>query len=161
MATRAETAGDTELRITRTFRAPVSLVWRMWAEPDLRSRWWGPEGFACISLHQDFRPGGLWRVHIRSAEEGDLRASGAFQEIEACRRLRFTFRWDQRAGEEAETVATVRLEPRDGGGPVQHFHQTRFHSVRSRDGHRAGWNSTFNRLEGLAEASGETDNDNA
>jgi len=142
---------DRELAVTRSFRAPLALVWRLWADTDLRAQWWGPEGFTCVSLEQDFRPGGQWRAHIFSDAEGDLHASGTFREIDPQKLLRFTFRWHERPGEEAETIATVTFEHRHGR-TVQHFHQMPFQSLRSRDGHSAGWNSSFNRLAAIAES---------
>ena len=33
-----------ELVITRTFDAPVALVWRAWSEPEHFSKWFGPKG---------------------------------------------------------------------------------------------------------------------
>ena len=43
-----------------------------------------------------------------------------------------------------ETIVTVRFEEKDGR-TLQHFHQTPFSSVASRDSHVAGWNSLFNK----------------
>lgn len=159
-ASNADSKDDRSLTVTRIFHAPLKLVWRMWAEEELRAQWWGPEGFRCLSLHQDFRPGGSWRAHISSAAEGELRASGVFRDIEPLRRLTFTFRWDQRPGEEAETIATVSFERR-GGSTIQHFRQIPFQSVQSLNGHAEGWNSSFNRLSSLVEALEDNDHDNA
>ena len=69
---RADTLADDELLITRTFDAPVALVFRLWTEPAHMRRWWGPKDFTCTAVELDFRPGGAWRACI---EFGALRRS--------------------------------------------------------------------------------------
>jgi len=46
--------------ITRVFNAPRALVWRVWSEPDLLSRWYGP-GVDTIIHEFDLRASGVWR----------------------------------------------------------------------------------------------------
>jgi len=142
---------DDELLITRAFNAPRALVWRMWEDEDHRRRWWGPEGFAVLSLESDFRPGGLWRVHMRSDSYGESWSSGVYREIRKPDRIVFTFAWEEGFGEPTETLVTVTLEERDGK-TIQHFHQAPFRSVEIRDGHVGGWNSLFNRQAAYAAA---------
>ena len=47
-----------ELVITRTFDAPVALVWRAWSEPEHFSKWFGPNGLTVPHCTIDFRVGG-------------------------------------------------------------------------------------------------------
>jgi uncharacterized protein YndB with AHSA1/START domain len=49
MTGEAESARPTghELLITRSFDAPVSLPFRIWAQREHMIRWWGPQGFTC------------------------------------------------------------------------------------------------------------------
>lgn len=68
-----------ELLITRSFDAPVSLVFRIWAQREHMIRWWGPQGFTCTSLALDFRPGGAWRACIESAAYGKSWMGGKFR----------------------------------------------------------------------------------
>ena len=47
MATSSEArqyAPDEVLEFTRTFDAPLALVWRLWRDPEHMVRWYGPEG---------------------------------------------------------------------------------------------------------------------
>ncbi|MDA4848653.1 SRPBCC family protein [Hoeflea poritis] len=45
--------------LEREFDAPRQTVWRTWTEPELLSRWYGPNVETIV--HQlDVRPGGLW-----------------------------------------------------------------------------------------------------
>ena len=151
-ATSARKLRDDELFITREFDAPRALVWRMWEDEDHRRRWWGPEGFAILSLESDFRVGGAWRVHMHSdAYNGGGWSAGVYREIEKPHRIVFTFAWGEGSGETIETLVTVTLEERDGK-TFQHFHQTPFSSVESRDSHVGGWNSLFNKEAAYAKA---------
>jgi uncharacterized protein YndB with AHSA1/START domain len=61
--------GTHELFISRTFAAPVALVYRLWSEPAHMQRWWGPKDFICRALEMDFRPGGRWRACIESSRQ--------------------------------------------------------------------------------------------
>lgn len=48
-----------EYVLERTFKAPRDLVWRAWTEPELLSRWYGPN--VETTIHQfDLKVGGLW-----------------------------------------------------------------------------------------------------
>ena len=34
-----------QIEVKRTFHAPVEMVWRIWTDPELVKRWWGPKHF--------------------------------------------------------------------------------------------------------------------
>src|SRR5687767_3282065 len=53
------------LEIVRTFEAPRPLLFRLWADPAHRVRWWGPEGYGLSHCEVDFRVGGVWSVAMR------------------------------------------------------------------------------------------------
>lgn len=53
---------------TRTFNAPVPLVWQVWTDPELVMRWWGPQYFTSPSAKMDFRVGGTSIVCMRAPE---------------------------------------------------------------------------------------------
>ena len=73
MAARAKTAklADDELLITRSFDAPVSLVFGIWESREHMIRWLGPKDFTCTHLDLDFRPGGKWRACIEQKPMGE------------------------------------------------------------------------------------------
>jgi uncharacterized protein YndB with AHSA1/START domain len=141
---------DDELFITRTFDAPLSVVWRMWQDREHMIRWWGPEGFTVTDLEHDFRPGGAWRVGMTSAYPKSW-SGGKFLEIEPMQRIVLSFAWEDGSGGPTETTITVQFEER-AGRTTQHFHQTPFPTAEYRDGHVAGWNSLFNKEEQYAAA---------
>src|SRR4051812_49858916 len=98
---------DDELFLVRVFDAPVALVFRLWSNPELRARWWGPKGFTCTHLEQDFRPGGAWRACISSPTHGESWQRGVFREIERDRRIVFTFAWEGGPSAAIETLVTI------------------------------------------------------
>lgn len=129
---------DDELYIVRAFQAPVALVFHLWEDPEQRARWWGPKGYACKSLKQDFRPGGAWRACITSPHDGENWHGGVFREIERNRRIVFTFTWDAGPAAGVDTVVTIAFAEQNGA-TIQTFHQTPFTSVERRDAHVVGW----------------------
>lgn len=59
-------ASDQKVVITRTFDAPRSLIYRLFTEPKFVERWWGIEGSINPVCEMDVRPGGRWRVNMRT-----------------------------------------------------------------------------------------------
>jgi uncharacterized protein YndB with AHSA1/START domain len=151
MAPKTEALRDDELLITRTFDAPLSLVWRLWEERDHWSRWQGPENFSINHVDHDFRVGGAWRTGMHSAAYGQSYSRGKFLEIVPRERIVMSFAWEEGSGETTLTTITVTFEEEDGK-TVQRFHQTPFSTRDYRDGHVGGWNSQFNKEQRYAEA---------
>jgi uncharacterized protein YndB with AHSA1/START domain len=46
--------------ITRTFEAPLGVVWKAWSEADQLGAWWGPKGCTIEVASFEFRPGGFF-----------------------------------------------------------------------------------------------------
>jgi uncharacterized protein YndB with AHSA1/START domain len=140
---------DDELLIVRRFEAPRALVFRMWSVREHMMRWMGPPGFTCTVFDMDFRPGGAWRGCIVSEEQGENWMGGTYREIEADRKIVYSFAWGH-SDPPFETVVTVTFDD-DGAGTVQSFHQTGFLTAASRDNHVGGWNGSFDREQTYAE----------
>lgn len=144
---------DRVLEIVRVFDAPRSLVFRLWTDPAHVTRWMGPRGFTATHYRQDQHPGGAWRACLRRDEDGqELWQGGVLRELVPPERLAFTFAWDQEDGSPGhETLVTVTFAEERGRTRMT-FRQAVFPSVESRDGHRGGWSSAFDRLEELVGA---------
>jgi uncharacterized protein YndB with AHSA1/START domain len=136
-----------ELVITRVFDAPRELVFDCWTEPKHLQHWQGaPRGFTVTSYESDIRPGGFFRICMRSAEGVDRWLEGGYRAIEKPERLVFTHAWldaDRKPGK--ETLVTITLAERDGKTELT-LRQTGFPSVESRDGHKYGWSSALDVL---------------
>jgi uncharacterized protein YndB with AHSA1/START domain len=57
------------IEVTRTFNAPVDMVWKVWTDPELVKRWWGPKHFISPVAKIDFRHGGRSIVSMQAPEE--------------------------------------------------------------------------------------------
>ena len=149
-ASSSQVADRSTLKMQRTFDAPRELVWRAWSNPEILVLWMGPVEWPAVSATCDFRVGGAWRICLRSPETGDdLWQGGIYTEIDAPRRLAFTFKWDE-SHEDAppvETLVTVDLSETADGETRMDFTHEGLKSERSLTGHRHGWNSTADRLE--------------
>jgi uncharacterized protein YndB with AHSA1/START domain len=62
--TQVERKSDREVVVTRTFDAPVHLVFEAWSKPELFKRWWVPKsmGMTLQSCEMDVRTGGSYRL---------------------------------------------------------------------------------------------------
>jgi uncharacterized protein YndB with AHSA1/START domain len=148
-----EHIGSKTLVLTRTFNAPRPLVFKAWTEAERAAVWWGPQGFTIVSCQMDVRPGGAWRIRMRSPEGTLHTKRGFYTEIVPPERLAFTWAWedaDSRSG--PETLVTVWFES-EGSATKLTLHQAEFESTTACDLHRSGWSSCFDSLAGyLADA---------
>jgi uncharacterized protein YndB with AHSA1/START domain len=137
---------EQELVIERVFAAPRELVFKAWTTPDMARNWWGPPWHPVGELEMDVRVGGRWRNCLVGRDNGEeLWQSGVFREVDPPRRLAFTFKWEATGERGLETLVTITFEE-DGGKTLMTFRQTPFQSIAERDGHRLGWNGSFDRL---------------
>lgn len=132
------------LEITRVFDAPREMVFKAWTDPEQLAHWWGPESHPASLIEVDPRPGGKWRGCLQGPDGSTLWQHGVFHEVVPPELLVYSFIWD---GDPAhEMLVTVRFIDR-GEKTEMIFGQRRFKSVSDRDGHVAGWQSSFNRLD--------------
>jgi len=146
----ADAALRPTLNMQRTLNAPRELVWMAWSRPEAMVLWLGPVEWPAVSVMSDFRVGGAWRACLKSPETGeDLWQGGVYREIEAPRRLSFTFKWDvgHEDGPPVDTLVTVLLTATDDDRTVMNFTHAGLKSEASLKGHRHGWSSTVDRLE--------------
>jgi uncharacterized protein YndB with AHSA1/START domain len=135
-----------ELVITRIFDAPRPLVFQAWTEPDRVARWWGPQGFTTLYCDMDVRPGGAFRVCMRSPEGAEHWKQGVYREVVEPERLVFTFAWEDAEGRPGhETVVTVTFAELAGKTKLT-LHQGVFETVAASDEHQRGWTSTLQRF---------------
>jgi uncharacterized protein YndB with AHSA1/START domain len=58
-----------QIEVTRTFNAPVEMVWKLWTDPELIKRWWGPKYFTSPVATIDFQEGGKSIVSMQAPAE--------------------------------------------------------------------------------------------
>jgi uncharacterized protein YndB with AHSA1/START domain len=141
----AETAAP-ELTVSRVIDASQALVFAAWTDPRQVARWWGPQGFVTTHCDMDIRPGGAYRVCMRSPAGTDHWKVGVYREIAAPERIVFTFAWADAAGTPGhQTLVTVTFEAL-GGKTRLTLHQSGFESRERRDDHIQGWTSCLQRF---------------
>jgi uncharacterized protein YndB with AHSA1/START domain len=110
--TAVERKSDRELVVTRTFDAPVHIVFEAWSKPELFQRWWIPKsmGMALVSCEMDVRTGGTYRLVFSHPDfDQPMAFFGTYREVTPNRRIVWT-------NEESDqgAVTTVTFEESDG-----------------------------------------------
>ena len=103
---------DREFVVTRTFNAPVRIVFEAWSNPELFKRWWIPKsaGLALLSCDMDVRTGGAYRLVFRHpTSDQPMAFFGTYKVVTPHKRLVWT-------NEESDqgAVTTVTFEENAG-----------------------------------------------
>jgi uncharacterized protein YndB with AHSA1/START domain len=146
MPSDADTKSRT-LVLSRIFDAPRSILFEAWTTPEQVAAWWGPMGYVTTDCDMDIRPGGSFRVGMRSPEGVVHSKVGTYREIVSPERVVFTFAWADRVGTPGhQTLVTVTLEEL-GAKTRLTLRQEVFDTIESCDGHRIGWTSCLDRFD--------------
>jgi uncharacterized protein YndB with AHSA1/START domain len=86
----AGSTDDDDLLDDREFAVPRELVFEAWTVAEHFARWFAPRGVDVPFCEIDARPGGAIRFHHRFATGEVVSIRGAFDEVVAPSRLRFT-----------------------------------------------------------------------
>lgn len=73
--------------VTRIYDAPRERVFEAWTRAEHLVHWFGPQGFSAHSCEADARPGGIFRLCMRSPEGRDYWVRGVYREVVAPERL--------------------------------------------------------------------------
>jgi uncharacterized protein YndB with AHSA1/START domain len=110
--TKTERKSERELLTTRSFNAPVRIVFEAWTKPELMQRWWVPKslGMTLLSCEMDVRVGGKYRLQFKHpAAPEPVAFFGTYKEVVPHARLVWT-------NEESPdgSITTVTFEEQDG-----------------------------------------------
>ena len=78
-----------EMRIIRTFKAPVELVWKVWTSPDHIVNWWGPNGFTNTIHEMNVEEGGEWKLTMHAPDGTNFPNRSVFKEIIPLKKIVF------------------------------------------------------------------------
>ena len=157
---------DNDFILTRVFDAPRALVFKAWTDPKHLVQWWGPKDFTNPVCRMDLRPGGAYRVTMRSPEGEDYPLHGVFLEILEPEKLVMTMdasdhpaefhqlfnKFRGKEGPPMKLTMTVTFEE-DGDKTkltvVQRFDSTADRDANVKLGAVGGWTQSFERLDEL------------
>jgi uncharacterized protein YndB with AHSA1/START domain len=146
MAAQPPAAAKPSLTLERRFDAAPERVFQAWTDPAHISRWWGPGDSEVLEAATDLRVGGRFHVAFRGGDGERHDVSGIYREVEANRKLVFTWAW--RTLPERESLVTVLVRPEGGGTRLTLIHE-QFFDEAARDRHEFGWNSALDKLQRL------------
>ena len=101
------TPSDREVRTTRAFNAPRTLVWDCHTKPELVRRWMlGPPGWTMPVCEIDLRVGGKYRYVLKGPEGMEMGFGGTYDEVKKPERIvtRELFDQDWTGGETRNTL---------------------------------------------------------
>ena len=145
------TPSDNEIRLTRLFNAPRSLVFEAMTRPEHVKQWWGRlgEGYSVPVCEIDLRIGGAWRF-VNRHPKGEAAFHGEYREITPPSRVVFTEIFEQFP----DTVSVVTADLTEEGGKTRLTATVRYPSLQVRDmviasGMVKGAGTSYDRLEDL------------
>ncbi len=107
---------DTELVITRTFRAPPHRVYEVWTNPTHVAAWWAPASHGCAvaSAVAEVAVGGAYRYVTRVASGDEFAFIGTYLELSPPTRIVYTQTFEPMA-HLGEAVVTVTFDAQPDG----------------------------------------------
>lgn len=76
-----------DLEISRLIKAPRSIVWKIWTDPDHLKEWWCPKPWTTEVKAMDVRPGGSFHTFMSGPDGGTSDNPGCFLEVVPLERL--------------------------------------------------------------------------
>lgn len=135
------------LEITRTFKAPRALVFKVWTQPEHIARWWGCGYMVENKVTNDLRVGGAFRSDMTLDDGTHQVIVGKYLEIDEPARLSFTWNWESGLLG-TETVVSITLEEQ-GADTVMTMRHEVFDTTDLCTAHSEGWTASLDRLAEL------------
>ena len=150
--------------ISRVFKAPRSLVFKVWTQQDHLIKWFGPKGFEMKVGTLDLKPGGRFHYCLKTPQGQEMWGKWYFRDVVQDRRLTFISTFSDAAGgltrhpfapewpRELLTVSTFEDHPE---GTLLTINWTTVNATDAEqktfdaghDSMRGGWGGTFSVLE--------------
>jgi uncharacterized protein YndB with AHSA1/START domain len=164
--------GAKPFTITRTFEAPLDIVWRAWTDPARLAQWWGPKGVTSTMKTFELKPGGVWHCSLQAPGQPTYWGRYVFREVTPKSRLVFVVSFSNEKGDivkhplsadwPAEILSTVEFEA--GGSrttikvtwvPINATEAERKTFEAGAESMRGGWTGTFDQLEAFLRSAKE------
>ena len=139
---------DRDVYITRSFEAPVALVWRYFTEPELLAQWFGPHGVTvdADTVTVQERVGGAWNLAMHD-DDGVYPIEAEFLVVVPNEYLEVRMRAETKHGDLDDEILRIRFH--DHGEKTRiTLHQGPF-TPEFRDLTQDGWNQSFEKLDAI------------
>jgi uncharacterized protein YndB with AHSA1/START domain len=137
---------DLSVRITRRFKAPPALVFKMFTDPMHLARWFGPEGHHVADCVVEPKIGGRFDAELKGPDGAHHHVAGIFKEVQPDHRVAFTWNWLGEDGRprnpDTDTLVTIDLAAKGEETELTLTH-TGFQNEDQQSKHKSGWNSCF------------------
>jgi uncharacterized protein YndB with AHSA1/START domain len=137
----SESKAKPEFRVSRVFDAPKRLVFEAWSRAEYLEQWFTPQPLTTPSCEVDFRPGGVFRLVMRTPDGTEFPMDARFTEIVPEERIVFTA--EIHGGLHVLTTVTFAEQ---GGKTTLSAHQLYSHEDESTGGAPEGWKATLDQL---------------
>ena len=81
---------ERQIEVSRTFDAPLEMLWKAWTEPKHFMKWYGPKGFTTPTCEIDLREGGRHLWSMQSPDGRQMYFTGNYKEVQPMTRLVYT-----------------------------------------------------------------------
>jgi uncharacterized protein YndB with AHSA1/START domain len=103
---------DRTMVLQRVIRAPRSVVWGAWTDPETLPRWWGPDGFSCRTQRINLRAGGEWVFDMIGPDGTVYPNHQLYGEMRPEERIGYTLLWGENGPKHADAWAV--FDEQDG-----------------------------------------------
>lgn len=102
--------------LQRVIRAPRSVVWGAWMNPETLPQWWGPDGFSCRTQRIDLRSGGEWVFDMIAPDGTIFPNHHLYHDVQPEERFGYALLWGENGPKHADAWAS--FEDEDGATKV-------------------------------------------
>ncbi len=145
MATTTTAATDTTVEVRRTIRAPRQRVFDAWTTPEDVKRWGAPGPVEVELSEIDLRVGGAYKLYMLGPDGSKHRAHGVYREVDAPRRLVYTWTWETEP-DVVDTVVTVEFNDVGNGATEVVIRHDGLGTAKQRESHGQGWTGILEKL---------------
>ena len=147
----------TDLRLSRSLKAPRLVLWDCWTKPDHIKQFFVPKPHSVDYCEIDLRVGGKFNTTM-NVEGNPMESKGVYLEIEPGRRLVFTDTYSEgwKPAAEPFMTAIIEFEDTEDGGTL-YTATARHRTAEARQSHEDmgfidGWGTVATQLEAYAQS---------